>query len=489
MYRLFIFFLLPIFVFSQKSKQSIDSLIDVTDRHFKNYEDALVFSNSQKILVWSSKHNYPIGKVHAYYYLSCVMFSIGEHRKSLDFIKKIKLEKKIPNYQGFYCKVYGSEADNYFSLGLHKLSVESNHKALELLKENTTENNIKRSYLYANLNDFYYNTGRQDSAVYYLNKEKENLKLLDPDKNFSEVAFAYIGVGEHYTRIGKKDSAIIYLNRSRTIYEKHSHPHAFHAYFALGDYYFEEGRFQDALTYYKKALSIVKIIKVKESEKEAYKKIANTYASLRSTEGKDYLSRYALLNDSLSGVYEKDRNYILNDALLQKDEAYETLESKAYKSALLGALVVILLLAVILFYFKNFKKKSAEFENQSEQLLSENDILNKEKNKVSQELYHQQHSSLDELIHLAKTNDSAFLARFEEVFPHFVTNLLGINSTLVRSELRFCALLYFNFSIKDIAEYTFTAPKTVQNRKNRIRKRLDIPLEENISLWMQKMVS
>ena len=140
-------------------------------------------------------------------------------------------------------------------------------------------------------------------------------------------------------------------------------------------------------------------------------------------------------------------------------------------------------------YFKKFKKKAEEIEHQSEQLISEKDILLKEKEEVSQELYQQQHSSLDELINLAKTNDSGFLATFEEVYPHFAPNLLKINPTLVRTELKFCALLYFNFSIKDIAEYTFTSPKTVQNRKNRIRKRLEIPLEENINLWMQKMVN
>ncbi len=150
---------------------------------------------------------------------------------------------------------------------------------------------------------------------------------------------------------------------------------------------------------------------------------------------------------------------------------------------------MLFLLVVGFLYFKKFKKKAEEIEHQSEQLISEKDILLKEKEEVSQELYQQQHSSLDELINLAKTNDSGFLAKFEEVYPHFAPNLLKINPTLVRTELKFCALLYFNFSIKDIAEYTFTSPKTVQNRKNRIRKRLEIPLEENINLWMQKMVN
>lgn len=489
MYRLFIFLICPALVFSQKSTKSIDSLIKVTDLHFRNYEDALVYSNSKKIMSWSVKQDYPIGEMHANYYISCVLYSIGEHKKSLDFIKKIRSQRKIPNFQGFYSKVYRSEADNYFSLGLYKLALESNRKALVLLKQESAENNILRSHVYANLNDYYYKMGRRDSAIYYLNKEKENLKLLDHQKNFSEVAYAYVGIGEHYTRIGKNDSAEAYLNRSRTIYEERNHPHASHSYFALGDYYFKEKQFQKALGYYKKALKIVKDLRIKNSEKDAYKKIASTYTAMDNAEGKDYIAKYVLLNDSLSVVYEKDRNYILNETLLQKDAAYENLEAKAYQTALLFIFAVCLLLSIIYFYFKNVRKKSAEYENQSEQLLSENDMLSKEKNKVSRELYHQQHSSLDELIHLAKTNDSAFLARFEEVFPHFVTNLLGINSTLVRSELRFCALLYFNFSIKDIAEYTFTAPKTVQNRKNRIRKRLDIPLEENISLWMQKMVN
>ena len=114
--------------------------------------------------------------------------------------------------------------------------------------------------------------------------------------------------------------------------------------------------------------------------------------------------------------------------------------------------MVVLLLAALFFYFKKFKKKAEEIEYQSEQLISEKDILLKEKEEVSQELYQQQHSSLDELINLLKTNDAGFLAKFEEVYPHFVPNLLKINPTLVRTELKFCALLFFNFSIKDIAE-------------------------------------
>lgn len=489
MYKLLIFCLFPLLFFPQKSTKSIDSLINVTEHHFKKYEDVVVYANSKKIIEWSEKLHYPKGKIYGNYYISSVLYTISEHKKSLDLITKIKVEKKKGDYQSLYAKVYRNEADNYFALGLYNLAVESNHKALAQVKENNTEHNLLRSSIFANLNDLYYKIGKQDSSLYYLNKEKENLKLLDPNQNFSEVAFAYVGIGEHYTREKKVDSAEYYLNKSIYIYSKNNNLHSFHSYFALGDLYFQEKDYSKALENYQKALEILKKIKVKDSEREIYKKIANTYAALHRPEENEYMSKYVKLNDSLSIIADKDRSYILNETLKEKDDAYETLETNAYKTAAFIALIVLFLLVVGFLYFKKFKKKAEEIEHQSEQLISEKDILLKEKEEVSQELYQQQHSSLDELINLAKTNDAGFLAKFEEVYPHFAPNLLKINPTLVRTELKFCALLFFNFSIKDIAEYTFTSPKTVQNRKNRIRKRLEIPLEENINLWMQKMVN
>lgn len=311
MYKLLIFCLFPLLFFPQKSTKSIDSLINVTERHFKKYEDVVVYANSKKIIEWSEKLNYPKGKIYGNYYISGVLYTISEHKKSLDLITKIKAEKKKGDYQSLYAKVYRNEADNYFALGLYNLAVESNHKALAQVKENNTEHNLLRSSIFANLNDLYYKIGKQDSSLYYLNKEKENLKLLDPNQNFSEVAFAYVGIGEHYTREKKVDSAEYYLNKSIYIYSKNNNLHSFHSYFALGDLYFQEKDYSKALENYQKALEILKKIKVKDSEREIYKKIANTYAALHRPEEKEYMSKYVKLNDSLSIIADKDRSYIL----------------------------------------------------------------------------------------------------------------------------------------------------------------------------------
>ncbi|MCT4073745.1 hypothetical protein HZP85_13865 [Elizabethkingia anophelis] len=81
----------------------------------------------------------------------------------------------------------------------------------------------------------------------------------------------------------------------------------------------------------------------------------------------------------------------------------------------------------------------------------------------------------EEVIALAKKNDSVFLMKFQEVYPDFIMKLQEINPDLETSELTFAALIKLNFSSKEIATYTFIQHTSVQQRKRRLRKRLNIP--------------
>ena len=73
-------------------------------------------------------------------------------------------------------------------------------------------------------------------------------------------------------------------------------------------------------------------------------------------------------------------------------------------------------------------------------------------------------NTFEELVVLAKQNDSTFLTRFQEVYPKFIDNLLKIDPGLVSSELAFCAMIKLNFSSKEIANYTFIQHKSVQQK-------------------------
>lgn len=72
---------------------------------------------------------------------------------------------------------------------------------------------------------------------------------------------------------------------------------------------------------------------------------------------------------------------------------------------------------------------------------------------------------------------------FDEMFPGFSKKLLEINPQIVQSEIEFCSLLKLKISTKDIARYKYITPKTVQNKKYLIRKKLNIPKEIDIYQW------
>ncbi|MCI3938611.1 hypothetical protein MQX03_15535 [Chryseobacterium aahli] len=96
-------------------------------------------------------------------------------------------------------------------------------------------------------------------------------------------------------------------------------------------------------------------------------------------------------------------------------------------------------------------------------------------------------SSFEAIVSLAKANSPNFLARFQDVYPHFCNKITEIYPEINNTELIFCAYLRLNFSSKEIANYTFVTPKTIQMKKYRLRKKLSIPSDQDINIWMYKL--
>ena len=131
-------------------------------------------------------------------------------------------------------------------------------------------------------------------------------------------------------------------------------------------------------------------------------------------------------------------------------------------------------------FFRNSNNEKREKELKQEEIDQKGNELKKIKLQVNE--------SFEEIINLAKNNNPQFFKRFQEVYPEFINKLLEIKPKLQTSELTFCAYIFLNFSTKDIANYTFTSPKTVQNRKHHIRKKLQIPSDKDIYIWMKKIL-
>jgi tetratricopeptide (TPR) repeat protein len=124
-------------------------------------------------------------------------------------------------------------------------------------------------------------------------------------------------------------------------------------------------------------------------------------------------------------------------------------------------------------------------------ILHKRSVLIKQE-QLSQQYFKDQKNEYSEseyanLIDLFKKNDLVFFNSFSNTFPNFSTQLRKINPNIVQSEIEFCALLKLNISTKEIAKYRFIEPKSVQNKKYRIRKRLGIPQNTDIYDWFHQI--
>jgi hypothetical protein len=79
-----------------------------------------------------------------------------------------------------------------------------------------------------------------------------------------------------------------------------------------------------------------------------------------------------------------------------------------------------------------------------------------------------------------KKNWEQFAVHFDKVHSDFLVSLKAVYPNLTPSELKLCAYLRLNLSSKEIAQITNITIKSVELGRYRLRKKLQIPPEENL---------
>lgn len=263
----------------------------------------------------------------------------------------------------------------------------------------------------------------------------------------------YSNLAGPYLQLGKPDSAVYYAKLSLSQEKGYDRADIqFNNYSNLGNIAFDAKNYDLALENYLQAEN-TKGYKNHLNAKQLYEKIIETY---HNKEDLEKVNQYKSKLDSLQLVITQSQNKSLHTLLKEKEKKDATSSTSKY----FLTLAILLFIGLFALYFI---KKSREEKVKKETNLSEKEFV--------------------KLFELIKKNDPGFMFYFDEKFDGFTQKLLKINPNLSTSELEICALMKLNISTKNIARYKYIAPKTVQNKKYIIRKKLNIASDVDLNKW------
>lgn len=430
-----------------------------SDLQLSGEYEALIKLNIE-YLKKAAKMGYKEGIGLCYLNMAEVNVSAGNYEKALFFFNKA--EKDLKNSEnGFHKAAFYDDFSQYYShLKLYDKAIEYNTQAFSYLKE-AKDSELKNKLL----SRLYINKG-----IYFTFKAWYGtaLKSFLKGNELENSAYSNCMVAQYYLFRHQPDAAGLYIAKSeeKMFSQKTSDAESLWVYYTMGYYYNAINNNDEAEKALKKALEInIKTRRTYSSHiNNVYKSLAELYKK-KDDGGKAYYYLQKYMEEE--GRLDVARLNTMNKATENFISEMKP-ESDWHRSDLpLAIALSITALTVSGIYVK----KTIQSQRLKKKALKEETEELKTHVKVKM---------LKEVTELARKNDSSFLMKFKELYPDFISTLLKINPDLENSELAFCAMLKLHFSSKEIADYTFVQHRSVQQKKYRIRKRLNIPGEEDI---------
>ena len=449
------------------SRQRFDSILlkKTESLRIQGDYESLVRLNKDYLNVAEEK-NYKEGVILCYINISNISATIGNYKRGLSYLSLAERELKTVNSPVLKARLYQEHGQLNGVIGLYKSALELNAKGLYYLK--AIPDKEKRKFylyrLYANRADFLYKANKVDSAYIYLQKGKR----IDGQGVLLNTLLAK----HHLLYTKRKDSTLIYLEKAseKIVNTGKVNVQSGFVYLTYGDYYFAQQDYKTALGFYNKALDNYNKTNRLYNIPGVYEAIAKTYKMLDEPQKEEEaMQKYTEEKTALENIQNEAINISIDHMLNDKDEESSGFERKIY--LYIGLIAILTLVIFILLYRHNRALRQRKNEFKSEALSLKSRI----------------NDSFDELVGLAKKNDSTFLTRFQEIYPDFCPKLLDINPKLGASELAFCAMIKLNFTSKEIAEYTFIQHKSVQQKKHRLRKKLEVPSDQELFIFFDSL--
>jgi len=413
-------------------------------------------------------------------------------------------------------------------------------QSLEIAKK--LEQNDQIALAYNNLGVIhFYKKNYYEAEKYHKNAIKIRNKLNDK----AGLVISYNNIGIVYARQKEYDRALEFYNKSLEVNKEVNNQQMMAATCDnIGDVYLARGKYDKAFKSFQMSLATAKKIKATNRIIEAYMSLFELFNQQEKfKEALSYYQQYTRLKDSVfSSERSRKMAEIQADYINEKQE--KEIQILAQQKKLdrqtiyitIALFVITVLSSLLLVSRQRFKmRKNREILHQQQEIYKTQQTLMQEKLKNEQlqnenlhkEVAHKNQQLTSHTLHMIKKNQlleqikeglqtlaqspkqlkkslgnlnrlveqgfnldkewEEFRQVFEQVHQDFFKQLKNQYPTLTPHELHVCALVKLNFSIKEMATILGIAPNSVAMARYRIRKKLQLETDDNLTEFMMQV--
>lgn len=477
-FRILCLLFLPIYSFSQYSAKQIDTLL-MNEKKFleKNYSNMDRVLWNKKLIDVSHQTKYAKGEVLGYINVATIFYQNFQLKESLRYLHIAKTIANNVNDDFVKGRLNMAFAQVYNQLGLFETAIKYCDLGIFYYSRLKPAAHYKTFLRYAyGCKGAYYQEVDPKKSLISLRKAVE----LDP------TPIALSNIADYYLKFEhNQDSAELYLKKSFELLETPAYQgkiyHKAGVLTANGNFLISVKLYREAIVNFKEVLELSKrfvdpnvVLMTRRSMTKAYRLLGDRKHEL------EFREKARMLEDSLAGI--KNQSLAMSvDKLFDETATYkQSLQKKqrAIEVIIILSLFFIILIVFLLLRYRN-KTRSRIWAKQIENEKLINLVSNN-----TEEVFNEK---VDHLIELAEQNDPKFFVFFQEVYPSFIDKLRAIDPKINNETLKFCALLKLNLSTKDISLYTHIEIRSVQTRKSRLRKQLNIPSDVDLNTFMDEL--
>lgn len=447
------------------SIKHVDSLLELSrsasvamDTHKSVEYAAQALRNSRAV-------DYQFGLLRANYYIGQMLFYSGYFDESLRYLsqgEKLSIAREHPQILSQIFKVKGMI---YISLELVDNSIKEFRKASAYAGQIIPESNSAYvlSQIYENMHHAFNSLNELDSAYFYLDKSRKYLEAIDESKVFPHLVNNYSSLGYYYFTIDDFVNSEKFYNKALDVAARNDYPYISRTQMYLGDLFYGQKLFDKAIFHYNTSLRNLEERRLESELPALYARFERVFESVGNSDSVVYYKdKRVVLENKLSNTKVSAAKDVF-EILLEEELSQSNKKSKVI---IIVIVVIVLIISLIISWFiirRNRKQLTDIYERESL-------LLKTELNAASVEL-----------VQLAKDNDPTFIARFKELYPNLYRKLSVGYKELTSSDMQFCALVFLNFSTKDIADINFHTIRTVLTKRSRLRKKMN--LDPNVDLY------